>query len=133
MNQPCNKEDVLSTQRLAQPAPALRERVLRSARYAWEDAASNADDVPWAQPVLRLAASLAFAALLVWSAGRIGPPVTKQDRPQRRVDVSPYPELYEGTVHATIATATRAMPNPATAREIIDYQRQLRKMLSSND
>ena len=131
MNQPCNK-DVLSTQRLAQPSPALKGRVLRSAHCAWTNAGSNVDDVPWAPAVLRLAASLAFAALLVWSANRIGPPVTKEDGPQRRVEAPHYAELYDGTVHSTIATATRAMPNPATAREIMDYQRQLRKMLNSD-
>ena len=49
MNHPDHTENTLSTQRLVQPSPGLRERVLCAAHDAWEDDAPPDVEIAWPQ------------------------------------------------------------------------------------
>ena len=62
MNQPDTNEELLSTQRLAQPSPGLRDRVLGAAHDAWEDAAPPDAEIAPPQPVTDRSSRWRFAA-----------------------------------------------------------------------
>ena len=62
MNQPEANEELLSTQRLAQRSPGLRDRVLGAAHDAWEDAAPPDAEIARPLPVSDRSSWWQFAA-----------------------------------------------------------------------
>ena len=90
MNPQDEIKELMSKHRLAGPGPDLQEDVLRASKSAWE----SSDNVPWRMPVLRFAASLAAAVILVALANRTAPvQVSAEQRPAPPTGSSLFAEL----------------------------------------
>lgn len=100
----------------AAPSPGLRDRVLRTARTAWEeDVRLLEEDVPWTGSVLRLAASFAIAILLIASAKPANRFFFAVENRPGRVDVAEAPNR-----------------DPNAVERFIEYQRRLQELLSAD-
>lgn len=124
MKPPDKHEELMSRHRLATPGPGLRKRVLATAKNAWDDLP---EDIPWQMPVLRLAACLVAAPLIIAAANETAPQsiaVRPPPPPQRPAEVLPELEdLYARLRSVEIANRDA---NP----RFLEQQQRLRDLLN---
>lgn len=125
MNPPDPHEELISRHRLADPGPRLQEQVLRAAKNAWE----IPEEVPWRMPVLRFAACLVAAALIIAAANGTAPRTIAERQPPTRRPAEVFPEL-GGIYERLNAAAFVTMANRDAFPRILEQRRMLRDLLN---
>jgi hypothetical protein len=105
----------------------LRHRVLEAANEAWEAEEPASAEIPWTVPVIRFAASIAIAVLLIGFAGGTRPELGAAPR---ATPIS-YPEVPGISSISKRNAVAVPWPDPNPVDSLLRYQRWLREMLKS--
>jgi hypothetical protein len=125
----------MNRHRLAPPSPDLQERVLRSAHEAWTSTDVASAEFSWGFPVLRLAASLALAMILISFANYADKRSLAKWQPVVHADAVTSNTLISWNrpgLNRLIAAAA-SMPERNAAQHIRRHTREIRKSLSTTE
>jgi hypothetical protein len=118
----------LGKYRLASPSPDLRDRILRAARQAMTTKDSEFDEIPGTGPVLRFAACVAIAIILIFAGNRVGhvDAAQWQHLPaplDRRVpETDALAESANCSILAKLAAAEAVRPDEITLQNFLNLQ-----------
>jgi len=122
MNSTDSHEEVISKHRLVSLDPELKQQVLCEAKSTWDTEV----EVSWWIPVLRFAACLAFATLIITVTSGAPPQPIAERRSQQQPSIDSFPEMVGIYERMNVS----AFPNRDTIQLFLEHQRVLRELLS---